>query len=102
MSCSVALALRIPGTGLAISRVVVNIRFTSTLTAEDENLVAPAVLKAFTELLDLLPIAYAIQIDTSDSRVYVHTKTGAQARVPAARDMKELAVAIARRPDTGV
>ena len=63
------------GTPLAIAALNVNIRFTSTLTPEDENLVVPAVLKAFTNVLDLLPIAYAITIDTSDAHVYVHSKT---------------------------
>ena len=52
---------------------IVNIRFTSSLTAEDENLLAPAVLAALTSILDLLPIAYMIRIDTSDSQVYQHS-----------------------------
>jgi hypothetical protein len=65
----------LPGTRLAIAALNVNIRFTSTLTPEDENLVVPAVLKAFTNVLDLLPIAYAITIDTSDAHVYVHSQT---------------------------
>jgi hypothetical protein len=47
-----------------------NIRFTSSLTPEDENTVAPALLKALAAILDLLPIAYAIRIDTSDAQVY--------------------------------
>jgi hypothetical protein len=64
-------------TGTQIARVVVivNIRFTSSLTAEDENLLAPAVLAALTSILDLLPIAYMIRIDTSDSQVYQHSGT---------------------------
>jgi hypothetical protein len=48
----------------------VNIRFTSSLTPEDENLIAPGVLRALASILDLLPIAYLIRIDTSDSQVY--------------------------------
>jgi hypothetical protein len=51
----------------------VNIRFTSSLTPEDENLIAPVVLNALAGILDLLPIAYAIRIDTADARVYQHT-----------------------------
>jgi hypothetical protein len=47
-----------------------NIRFTSSLTPEDENLLAPALLRAVSSLLELLPIAYVIRIDTSDSRIY--------------------------------
>lgn len=51
----------------------VDIRFTSTLTSEDENIVAPAILTALASILDLLPIAYMIRIDTVDSHVYQHT-----------------------------
>ena len=50
-----------------------NIRFTSSLTAEDENILAPAVIAALSSILDLLPIAYMIRIDTSDSQVYQHS-----------------------------
>jgi hypothetical protein len=48
----------------------VNIRFTSSLTPEDENLLAPGLLRALTSILDLLPITYLIRIDTSDARSY--------------------------------
>ena len=51
-------------------RRAVNIRFTSSLTPEDENAIAPAILTAVSGILDLLPIAYVIRIDTSDARVY--------------------------------
>lgn len=47
-----------------------NIRFTSSLTPDDENAIAPALLTAMSKLLDLLPIAYALRIETSDSHVY--------------------------------
>ena len=50
-----------------------NIRFTSSLTPEDENVVAPALMAAVGAILDLLPIAYVIRIDTSDSQVYQHS-----------------------------
>ena len=50
-----------------------NIRFTSSLTPEDENAIAPALMTAFSNILDLLPIAYAIRIDTSDAKVYERT-----------------------------
>jgi hypothetical protein len=43
---------------------------TSTLTAEDENILAPAILQALTHLLEQLPIAYRIRVDTIDSRCY--------------------------------
>jgi len=56
----------------------VNIRFVSTLTPEDENAMAPAVLKAIATILDLLPIAYALRIDTTDAQVYQHIRQDAQ------------------------
>jgi hypothetical protein len=52
----------------------VNIRFTSSLTDHDENAIAPALLKAVASILDALPIAYVIRIDTSDSQVYQHSR----------------------------
>ena len=51
------------------------IRFISSLTAEDENQVAPALLKAFGALLDQLPIAYTLRIETSGAQVHQHTHT---------------------------
>jgi hypothetical protein len=51
----------------------VEIRFISSLTAEDEDLFAPAVLKAVSALLDQLPIAYTLRIETSGAQVYQHT-----------------------------
>jgi hypothetical protein len=53
-----------------------NIRFTSSLTPEDENRVAPALIKTIAGILDLLPIAYAIRIDTSDAKAYQHIGGG--------------------------
>jgi hypothetical protein len=50
------------------------IRFISSLTAEDEDAYAPAVLKAVGALLDQLPIAYTLRIETSGARVYQHTR----------------------------
>jgi hypothetical protein len=50
----------------------VDIRFTSSLTPEDENAIAPALLTALSTFLDLLPIAYSVRIHTSDARIYEH------------------------------
>ena len=52
-----------PGTSIACT-LAVNIRFTSSLTPADENMLALAVLKALTSLLDVLPIAYMIRTYT--------------------------------------
>ena len=65
------------GTPLAQGQGVI-IRFTSTLTPEDENAVAPVVLKIMASVLDLLPIAYMVRIDTSDARVYQHAASHGQ------------------------
>jgi hypothetical protein len=59
---------------LAVVAATVNIRFTSTLTTEDENAIAPVVLRAIASILDLFPIAYSIQIDTADARVFQHSR----------------------------
>ena len=49
------------------------IRFISSLTAEDEDGFAPAILKAVTAILDQMPIAYTIRIETTAAQVYQHT-----------------------------
>ena len=55
-----------------------DIRFISSLTAEDENLFAPALLKAVGALLDQLPIAYTIRIETTGSQVFQHTHSASE------------------------
>lgn len=52
------------------------IRFVSSLTAEDENFFAPALLKALGALLDQLPIAYTLRIETTGAQVFQHTHAG--------------------------
>jgi hypothetical protein len=52
------------------------IRFISSLTADDENLFAPALLKAVAALLDQLPIAYTMRIETTGAQVFHHTHSG--------------------------
>lgn len=53
-----------------------NIRFTSSLTPDDENRLAPVVLQAISTILNALPIAYMIRIDTSDSQAYQVSGSG--------------------------
>ena len=48
------------------------IELTSTLTQEDENRLAPAILKALSGLLDMLPIAYMVRVETTDEHVLQH------------------------------
>ena len=50
-----------------------NIRFVSTLTADDENQIAPGLMKAISSLLDRLPIAYTIRIETTGAQVFQHS-----------------------------
>ncbi|HET9264093.1 MAG TPA: hypothetical protein VFO14_13655 [Vicinamibacterales bacterium] len=50
-----------------------NIRFTSTLTADDENQLAPGLVKAIGALLDQLPIAYTVRIETTGAQVFQHS-----------------------------
>jgi len=57
----------------ALRPTVMEIRFVSSLTPEDENAFAPAVLKAVVALLDQLPIAYTLRIETAGTQVYQHT-----------------------------
>ena len=50
-----------------------DIRFVSTLTAEDENSFAPALLRAIGSLLDQLPITYTVRIETTGAQVFQHS-----------------------------
>jgi hypothetical protein len=52
-----------------------DIRFVSSLTAEDENAFAPALLKAIGVLLDQLPLAYTLRIETTGAQVLQHSHT---------------------------
>ena len=56
-----------------------DIRFISSLTAEDENRFAPALLRAMGALLDQLPIAYTMRIETIDAQIFQHSRGGADA-----------------------
>ena len=46
-----------------------HIELASTLTKEDENKLAPALMKALAGMLDMLPIAYAIRVETTDQSI---------------------------------
>ena len=56
------------------------IRFISTLTAEDEKQMAPALMNSVTALLDALPIAYTLRIETLGAQVFQHTHSAPEAR----------------------
>ena len=50
-----------------------DIRFISSLTPDDENTFAPALLKAVGAMLDQFPIAYTLRIETTGAQVFQHT-----------------------------
>ena len=50
-----------------------NIRFISSMTSEDEDRLAPAVLLAVTSLLDQLSLAYTLRIETTGDKVFHHS-----------------------------
>jgi hypothetical protein len=58
------------------------IRFISSLTAEDENMFAPALLKAVGALLDQLPIAYTMRIETTGAQVFQHSHSLSETHTP--------------------
>ena len=58
---------------IAQIRVRMDIRFISSLTAEDENAFAPALLKAVGAILDQFPIAYTLRVETTGAQVFQHT-----------------------------
>lgn len=47
-----------------------DIRFVSTLTSEDEDDLAPAILKAATSILDRFSLPYTLRIETTAQTVY--------------------------------
>jgi hypothetical protein len=49
-----------------------NIRFVSSLTPDDEERLAPGLLSAVGMLLDQLPLAYTLRIETAGGRVFQH------------------------------
>jgi hypothetical protein len=54
------------------------IRFVSSLTAEDEVRLAEGLLTAFTSLLAQWPIAYTLRIDAGESTVLRHSHSPAE------------------------
>jgi hypothetical protein len=49
-----------------------DIRFVSTLTSDDEEALAPGLVQAISSILDRLPIAYTIRVETTGARVFHH------------------------------
>jgi hypothetical protein len=51
-----------------------NIRFVSTITPEDEDRFAPVLLGALAQILEHLPLPYAIRIETAAGRVFERSR----------------------------
>jgi hypothetical protein len=49
-----------------------DIRFVSSLTIDDENRLAPALLQAVVALLRAMPLAYTVRIETAGGEVFEH------------------------------
>ena len=63
---------------------VVDIRFISSLTSEDESAFAPALLKAVGAILDQFPIAYTLRIETAGAQVFQQTHPALDTTLPVA------------------
>jgi hypothetical protein len=61
---------------------IVDIRFVSTLTAEDEARLAPRVLKALAALLEGVPLSYTVRILTDGGTVFQHSSAVMPAETP--------------------
>lgn len=61
-----------------------DIHFISSLTPDDEDRLAPAVLEALKPMLALMPIAYTIRIRTASNAVFQHTRADLRDDVDAA------------------
>jgi hypothetical protein len=66
-----------------------DIHVVSTLTSEDEDRVADALGAALGELLDGLPIAYALRIETSGMKVLTRTNLDAVDPAPDADERSQ-------------
>jgi hypothetical protein len=60
----------------------VEIRFISSLTPEDENTFAPALLKAVGVVLDQFPIAYTVRIETTGAQIFQHSHAARDPQIP--------------------
>lgn len=61
-----------------------NIRFISSLTPEDEEVFAAALLKGVRAMLDQFPLAYTLRIETTSSRIFQHTTPSVDVALPQA------------------
>lgn len=72
-----------------------DIRFISSLTADDESQLAKALIGAVAKLLEPFSIAYTIRIETATNQVFDHHHTPIEPPRPAALSIDGRAVAAA-------
>ena len=63
-----------------------DIRFISSLTPDDENTFAPALMKAVGAILDQFPIAYTLRLETTGGQTFQHSNPTFKADLPAASE----------------
>lgn len=68
--------------GLQFCMTIMEIRFISSLTPEDENAFAPALLRAVSAVLDQFPIAYTLRVETTGAQVFQHSHPTFDATMP--------------------
>ena len=56
-----------------LNESLMDIRFVSSLTPDDENELAPALLSAIAALLDRVEFAYTLRIETTGAQVLNHS-----------------------------
>jgi hypothetical protein len=66
------------------------IQVVSTLTSDDEDRIAEALITWLAELLGSLPIGYALRIDTANARVFRRTNIEAPDDQPAEVGVRRL------------
>ena len=64
------------------SERAMEIRFVSSLTPDDENAFAPALLRAVSAMLDQFPIAYTLRVETTGAQVFQHSHPTFESPLP--------------------
>ena len=69
-----------------------DVHVVSTLTLEDEDRLADAVISALADLFDELAIAYALRIETSSTKVIRRVRAGASVRPPKSPNVSDISL----------
>jgi hypothetical protein len=63
-----------PGIAIADSAIAMQIRFISTLTADDEERLAETIVETAKAMLGTFPIGYMLRVETTAMRVFEHNR----------------------------